>query len=135
MQEADYIEDNDDLARHVWEQYTTSKTDLTKARERLDSISARCTPVSPVKVTSAAASKVETTQESKTTSKVDVPENKKSKVLQLRQKPPLDLTGTASKESESVGSALTRIFGSKVLLVLTIYRIVLNPSSRLTLSW
>ena len=52
----------------------------------------------------------QTTQESKTTTKVDVdvPEEKKSKVLQ-------DLTGTASKDSESVGSVLTRIFGSKVL--------------------
>ena len=59
----------------MWEQYTNSKTDLTKVRERLDSISA-----SPVEVTTAVAPKVE----SKTTTKVDVdvPEDKKSKVLQ-----------------------------------------------------
>ena len=97
-------DDDDDLARHVWQHYTTSGTDLTKARERLESLSAPRPPV-----TSATATKVET-------SKVDVPEEKKSKVLQMKQKPPLDLTGTLSKNSELAGSALTKMFGSKVML-------------------
>merc|ERR1719221_1718700 len=107
-------DDDDDLARHVWQHYTTSGTDLTKARERLESLSATRPPV-----TSATVTKVET-------SKVDVPEEKKSKVLQMKQKPPLDLTGTLSKNSEFAGSALTNMFGSKVNSVLVLLLLIVS---------
>ena len=119
-------DDDDGLARHVWQQYTNSKTDLTKgkARERLS------TPVSLLEMASegnniALAPKV--TEESKTAAakplggKVDVaePDDQKSKVLQLKKKPSMDLTvtGIASKDSVSAGSTLTRMFGSKVIFI------------------
>ena len=112
-------EDNDGLVRHVWDQYTNSKTDLTKARDRLENISALRTPDNI-----ATAPNVEVTKHSKASyktplsGKVESPEDSKSKVLQLNKKPSTNLTGTGRKESESVsesvGSALTRIFGSKV---------------------
>ena len=108
-------EDNDGLVRHVWDQYTNSKTDLTKARDRLENISALRTPDNI-----ATAPNVEVTKHSKVSyktplsGKVESPEDSKSKVLQLNKKPSTNLTGTCSKDSESVGSALTRIFGSKV---------------------
>ena len=94
-------EDNDGLVRHVWDQYTNSKTDLTKARDRLENISTLRTPDNI-----ATAPNVEVTKHSKTSyktplsGKIEAPEDSK--------------TGTDSKDSESVGSALTRIFGSKV---------------------
>ena len=116
--------DDDDggLARHVWQQYTNSNTDLTKARER------HSTPMSLLEMTSEANNIATATEESKTADKkplggkVDVTESEdqKSKVLQLRKKPSIDLTGTgtasASKDSEAAGSTLTRMFGSKVNL-------------------
>ena len=85
---------------------------MAKARERLDSLSALRSSTSPAETSK--------TEESKTPTKVAVPGKKRSKVLQLRQKPPQDLAGTTNKDSESV---LIRVFGSKVLLsvgVLTI---------------
>ena len=116
-------DEDDGLARHVWDQYTNSRTDLTKARERLN------TRVSLLEMTSAPdnlapAPKLEVTEESKTADKkplggkVDVPvvpEVQKSKVLQLRKKPSVDLSRTASKDSDSRGSTLTRLLGSKVM--------------------
>ena len=113
-------EDNDGLVRHVWDQYTNSKTDLTKARDRLGNISALRTPVSLLEMTSgrdniATDPKEEVTKQSKPVSgKVEAPEDSKSKVLPLNKKPSMNLTGTGSKDSESVGSALIRMFGSKV---------------------
>ena len=66
------------------------------------------------------------TEESKTAAakplggKVDVavPEDQKSKVLQLKKKPSMDLTGTAiaNKDSVPAASTLTRMFGSKVII-------------------
>ena len=139
-------DDEDGLARHVWDQYTNSRTDLTKAREKLN------TRVSLLEMTSApdnlaTAPKVEVTGESKAADKkplggkVDVPvvpEDQKSKVLQLRKKPSMDLTVTAGKDSESGGFPLTRLFGSKVKFT----SVRLNCSNpphwalcRSTLSW
>ena len=97
-------DDEDGLARHVWDQYTNSRTDLTKAREKLN------TRVSLLEMTSApdnlaTAPKVEVTGESKISDKkplggkVDVPvvpEDQKSKVLQRRKKPSMDLNVIAS---------------------------------------
>ena len=121
------VDDEDDgLARHVWDKYTNSKTDLTKARERLENISALRKPVSLLEMTSetnniATAPKV--TEESKPADKtplggkVAVPEDEKLKVLQLRKKPSMDLTerGPGSKDSDSAGLTLTRLFGSKAM--------------------
>ena len=76
---------------------------MAKARERLESLSALRSSTSPKETTK--------TEESKTPTKAAVYGDKKSKVLQLRQKPPLDLAGTTNKDSESL---LTRVFGSKV---------------------
>ena len=145
MEEGD---DEDGLARHVWDQYTNSRTDLTKAREKLN------TRVSLLEMTSApdnlaTAPKVEVTGESKAADKkplggkVDVPgvpEDQKSKVLQLRKKPSMDLTVTAGKDSESGGSTLTRLFGSKVKFSSAVcWSKLFKPPHRalcrLTLSW
>ena len=122
-------DEDDGLARHVWDKYTNSKTDLTKTRERRENISALRKPVSLLEMTSevnnlATAPKV--TEEYKPGDKktpsgnVVESESEKSKVLQLRKKPSVDLTGTASKDSESAGSTLTRLFGSKVKFTFTI---------------
>ena len=124
---SDVEAEDDGLARHVWDKYTNSKTDLTKTRERRENISALRKPVSLLEMTSevnniATAPKV--TEDSKPadkkspSGKVAVPEDGKSKVLQ--KKPSMDLTGPGSKDSESAGSTLTRLFGSKVMFTFTI---------------
>ena len=113
------VDEDDGLARHVWDKYTNSKTDLTKASERLENNSALRKPVTLLEMTSetnnlATAPKV--TEESKPAVKkpLDVPEDEKSKVLKLRKKPSGDLTGPGVNE-KSAGSTLTRLFGSKVM--------------------
>ena len=65
-------DDEGGLARHVWEQYTNSKTDLTKARERRENISNRSKPLSLLEMTSEStntATAPKATEESKTADK------------------------------------------------------------------
>ena len=100
------VDDEDDgLARHVWDKYTNSKTDLTKARERLENISALRKSVSILE-TNNLTTAPQVTEESKPADKkplggkVAVPEDNKSKVLQLRKKPSMDLTGPDRLEQQ-----------------------------------
>ena len=119
---SDVEAEDDGLARHVWDKYTNSKTDLTKTRERRENISALRKPVSLLEMTSevnnlATAPKV--TEEYKPGDKKTPSGKVVESESELRKKPSVDLTGTASKDSESAGSTLTRLFGSKVKFTFT----------------